>query len=216
MSESMLPLHKTTHFRRLREAIVALCKKCNIDSSKYNLGRITCYRATGRDLNGKNTITRGTDRNRSCFVEDNSYEIYECPSTTNKEKAIGEFLMIAHNTDFDYWIVTIFKYKIAIKGNKSYVNVSYSPKYCGYVMFNENNINIQKYTKVVYGIDHWLDLGINKGIAENRYFDETSVRENAYQFSVQAYTIKNTKNKNHLLNTDKVVRKYNKNNNRKR
>ena len=129
MFNSVQPLHKTTHFRRLRDVITALAKKAKLNISKYNLMNMRCYRCRGKNLHGKNVVTlNAISKSRSCFVKENDYEIYECPSTTNKEDYVGNFLVVAHNTTFDYWMLILMNHSISIKNNKAYVNVVYDPK----------------------------------------------------------------------------------------
>lgn len=49
-----LPLHKTTHWRRLRNILNSLAKLEKIDISVYNTERITCYQTIGTEMQGKN------------------------------------------------------------------------------------------------------------------------------------------------------------------
>ena len=198
MSKYTTPLHKTTHFRRLREVIKELTKKAKIDVTKYNLEKITCYRSEGTSLMGKNVRTLKAQRDRCCFVWDNDYEIYECPRTTNKLPDIGEFLMIAHNTDFDYWMVVILNYNLETKQNKSYVNVTYNPKYIGYVMYkSKENIIVQDFMH-----PHALELGVNR---TEYHFDHCMYRAGAYNITPQQHSLKNVKNENYKLDTSEKV-----------
>lgn len=199
MNKYTEPLHKTTHFRRLREVIKELAKKAKIDITKYNLENIRCYRSVGTSLMGRNVHTLKAQRDRCCFVWDNDYEIYECPCKTNKLQDVGEFLMIAHNTDFDYWMVVILYYNLKTKQNKSYVNVTYDPKYIGYVMYkSKDHIIIQDFKH-----PHALELGLN---LTEYYFDHCMFRAGAYNTTPQQHSIKNTKNENYKLETaNKVI-----------
>lgn len=198
MAKNTLPLHKTTHFRRLREVICELTNKAKVDVTKYDLQNIKCYRSTGKNLMGKNVLTLKAQRDRCCFVKDNDYEIYECPCTTNTKSDIGEFLMIAHNIDFDYWLVIIFEYCLSTKNNKSYVNVKYDPKYNGYVMYkNKENIVVQEFNH-----EFALQLGAN---INNVYFDNELSRSNAYNITIQQHSINNTEHQNTKLATNEQV-----------
>ena len=203
MSKNTLPLHKTTHFRRLREVISELTKKANVNASKYNLENIKCYRALGKDLIGKNVLTLRTQRDRCCFVKDNEYEIYECPSTTNQntEKAIGEFLMIAHNIDFDYWLVVILNYSVNTNNGKAYVDVKYDPRYNGVVRYMEKNeVKVQPF-------NHPMSLAL--GANDNSiYFDSGLTRATAYSFFIQQHMVKNSKNNNSKIATNEKVTVY--------
>ena len=48
------PLHKTVHWRNLRELITALCEYEHINLSEYDDKNIRCYRCFGNELKGKN------------------------------------------------------------------------------------------------------------------------------------------------------------------
>lgn len=55
-------------------------------------------------------LTKQTVGN-SCWANDNTYEIYELPKKSNKSayKFTGDFLVLAKNTSFDYWVLTTLK-----------------------------------------------------------------------------------------------------------
>lgn len=57
-----LPLHKTTHWRRFRNIVNAIFKLENVDSSRYNAEKVTCYRAVGEDMQGRNVTFKRTGR----------------------------------------------------------------------------------------------------------------------------------------------------------
>ena len=205
--ENMVPLHKATHFRRLRAVINAMAKKANVNISKYNLENMTCYRTNGENMLGKNTELRNFKNVYSCFVADNDYEIYECPNFRNKEKGIGNFLMIAHNTSFNYWMMIIMDYKVTVKNNKTYVKVIYDTKFnAGYISYkDDSNIRIQSF-------DHprALNLGANHF---DHYFDIEFNREEAYKYTIQNYTLKHINNNNFKISTDQAIKKTRKSSN---
>ena len=47
----------------------------------------------------------------SCWANDNKYEIYEIPKKTNKSayRFTGDFIVLAKNTSFDYWVLATLK-----------------------------------------------------------------------------------------------------------
>lgn len=100
-----LPLHKRTHWQTFRSAISEMCVYEKIDISVYDVTNVTCYTCTGNELKGKN-VTFTTAENRSCWVSNNNYEMYEIPAKNNSGKYpfIGKFLFLSHNVNFDYWI----------------------------------------------------------------------------------------------------------------
>jgi hypothetical protein len=61
---------------------------------------------------------------------DNEYDIFEIPKITARSLE-GKFIMFAHNTSFDYWIITDFTYSIDVERSKKesslYDSVVYKP-----------------------------------------------------------------------------------------
>lgn len=216
MNEPMLPLHKTTHFRRLREVIVALTRKCNINVNDYDLFRITCYCARGLNLMGNNVTFSNSSLNRCCFVSDNSYEIYECPKKTNKHKYVGNYLVIAHNTSFDYWIVTIMNYKISVDKYSPVDKVVYLPKYCANVVYKRDKISIIPIEDLVDNRNAVFERGFNLGKTEKFAFDLDGSRSTAYQYTKHKYVLETKKNNNEVLSTDKAVTIYKKKHKKRR
>lgn len=112
------PLHKTVHWRRLKEIISEICAYEKIDTSNYNMNKITCYRTFGDEMKGPNVkynIRGGT----SCWVSDNKYEIFEIPKLSNKGYAFtGNFIFIAHNVSFDYWLFGTMSVKLDMQDLK--------------------------------------------------------------------------------------------------
>lgn len=76
---NILPLHKTVHWRRLKEIIQLLAKLEQIDLKKFDLDHITCYRSLGIDLCGKNVQFK-TKGNNAIWVSNNHYDVFEIPS----------------------------------------------------------------------------------------------------------------------------------------
>ena len=85
------PLHKTVHWRRLRDLIQMLCDYEHINSSNYDLQNINCRRTVGNLLHGHNVSYDMCDSGRSYFVTDNNYEVFEAPSRTNKKNKKFKF-----------------------------------------------------------------------------------------------------------------------------
>jgi len=74
----------------------------------YDAFHIKCYNTVGQEMLGKNVINH-TKTHRSIFVSDNRYEIFEIPEITNIGIEYGRYLMLIHNTSFDYWVLTDFE-----------------------------------------------------------------------------------------------------------
>jgi len=103
--------HKTVHWRKMKAVIKAFAKYENIDINEYNLNKITCYQSLGDSFHGNN-VRFSNAQNASCFVFDNRYDMFEIPSVKNSGKLVGNFMFLAHNTSFDYWVFGTFKHSI--------------------------------------------------------------------------------------------------------
>ena len=57
-----LPLHKTVHWRRLRAILNQLCKYEELNKNDYDMEHITCYRTTGAEMQGENTLFKTLTR----------------------------------------------------------------------------------------------------------------------------------------------------------
>lgn len=57
-----LPLHKTTHWRRLRRILNSIATLENISLDNYNLEKITCYQTIGTEMQGKNVKFQTNNR----------------------------------------------------------------------------------------------------------------------------------------------------------
>ena len=105
-----VPLHKRTHFRRLRELSESIMKYEGLDISQYNLFNIRCYEAYGRDLKGRNVFFN-TSGSESFIVSGSKknpaiYEVYEIPHIGNtKGSPIGKFFFLMYFKDWKYWLV---------------------------------------------------------------------------------------------------------------
>lgn len=104
------PLHTRTHWRRLRELLNMLCVYENINYNDYDTKNIVCRETSGSLLHGKNVKCDMCGSGRSYFVSDNTYDVYEIPSKRNEKGfPYGTFLVLIHNTSFDYWLFGTLK-----------------------------------------------------------------------------------------------------------
>ena len=97
-------LYKTVHWRRLRKTVRLITKMEEINLSPFDLEHIKCYQTYGFELQGKNTVVENT-RKRSCFVGNNQYDVFEIPTLDNVGQLYGTFLVLTHNTSYDYWVL---------------------------------------------------------------------------------------------------------------
>lgn len=203
---TMLPLHETVHYRRLRETITLIAKKYNVDLSKYNLNKIRCYRTNGNDLIGSNCKFVGISPNRSCFVDDNYYEIYECPCTTNKHAFVGKYLLFVKNVSYNYYLLVEMNYSISAANGKARTNIVYKPIACCGMTVNHSKITIDKWGK------YYLEPGFN--LKTKATLNE---RSNAYHYNDTKYVEENCKqfNNEFIANKNETVKIYKKNKNRK-
>jgi hypothetical protein len=97
------PLEQVTHWRRLREIISAIMSLEKIPSENYDLDNIRCYRSRGSEMKGLH-VTYGRADGRCCWVDDNYYDVYEIPDRSNTSRYEGEYIFLALNTYFGYYI----------------------------------------------------------------------------------------------------------------
>lgn len=200
--KTVLPLHETVHYRRLRETITLIAKNYNIDLSKYNLNKIRCYRTIGNDLIGSNCKFVGISPNASCFVENNCYEIYECPCTTNKHAFVGKYLLFVKNASYNYYLLVEMDYSVSAVNGKARTNVIYRPIACCGMTVSGNKITIDKWSK--------NDLENGNNLKTNAKF---IWRSNAYNYNDTKYVEENCKHFNNefLTNKNETVKIYKKN-----
>lgn len=173
-------LHKTTHWRRLREIIKSLARFEGVEDAlqNYNTNKIICYSAHGEQLQGENSefFTKG---GRSCWVSDNSYDVYEIPKIGKEYKVEGEYYILVHNTDFDYWIFGKMTYSINRNETKRQGRLVDRVKFLPYgryqVISTGRDFNITRTTK---GKDCEFGFHHPKGS-----FDTIGARKRAYRTS---------------------------------
>ena len=152
LKNKTLELKQCVHWRRMREAISLLEKKEKVNLKDYDLFNITCFNISGLELQGKNTFFNNKS-NLSCFVFDNFYEFFEIPKRSNLYKASGEFLFLAHNISFDYWIFGKMSHSLDFKKTKIQNNFSEKVRY---TVFGHYNLLLNEKTtisvnKIVFG-----------------------------------------------------------------
>jgi hypothetical protein len=136
------PLHKTVHWRRLRDLIQMLCDYEHINCNDYDLQHIVCRKTIGSMLHGHNVSYDMCDNGRSYFVTDNNYEVFEIGKKTNKKNSIyGSFLVLIHNTDFNYWLFG--NMKVGLNANKSRATQILSEKYF-YDILGQYNVTLSE------------------------------------------------------------------------
>jgi hypothetical protein len=114
-----LPLHKRTHFRRIREIFTEIGEYERINLDDYDLFNMRVYESVGDDLKGKN-VSYDTEGNQSIWVFGNNYELFEVPAKRNKKGWLyGDFLFLARNVSYDYYLFG--KMKISLDKDKSVV-----------------------------------------------------------------------------------------------
>jgi hypothetical protein len=173
------PLHKRTHFRKIREVIIELAKYEGFNPREYDLYKMAVYETVGENLKGKN-VSYNIKNGYSCWVKDNKYDIFEVPSIYNEQGSpYGNFLFLAYNRSFNYYL---FGY-MEVSLNKSetirtrYVSESVFFKNHGKydIIFetHDNHIN-----KVEYGSN--FDPGVESS-EHNFDFDSYNTRKKAYR-----------------------------------
>jgi len=211
---SDIPLHKRTHFRKIREVMNEIARYEGFNIHDYDFFNMTVYETVGENLKGKN-VSYNINGGGSCWVKDNHYDIFEVPSKSNKPKwPYGEFIFLAYNRSFKYYLFG----KISINLNKSetirtrYVSESIHVKNHGKfdIIFEKYDNHI---TKVEYGSE--FDPGVQSS-EHNFDFDSYNTRKKAYRTDrykiIKAIdpSFKGTSDPNKISGKDKV-KVFNKN-----
>lgn len=116
-SDNSLPLHKTVHWRKFKEILKNLCNYEQINLNSYCTDNIICYTTTGDTFQGRN-VNYKNKNNYSCFVSNNTYDIFEIASKGNSQKNFGEYLFVAHNKNFNYWLFGKISDKLNVRKTK--------------------------------------------------------------------------------------------------
>ena len=180
-------LAQRTHWRRLKELLSFLSKIEKVQLSDYNSNNICCYSCLGDELTGVN-VKFQTVGGMSCWVSDNSYDVYEVPSYTNTTKMCGDFLFLAHNTSFDYWLFGEMTYRISTAktaSNKVLYETAYYVPYGTYTVFDEYELLTVKKTVVGKHVTYGGHYGDKKFS-----FDHLDRRRRAYGSSAKKETQK--------------------------
>ena len=208
-NKNKIPLYKTIDWKKLKviikETIAFINKQFGenrIDLKKYNINKIVCYRCEGIDLQGKNVELFGL-KGRSCFVYDNSYEIFEIPLKFNDKKD-EIFLVFAKNKSFEgQWIVTYMIIHHTIKNNKYYRKVIFSPLFDGAISYNH------KSKHYIFNCEK-RNCALNRGIMRTyTYFDDRGFRESQYGKTYAYYLNKKSQTelyKNYKKNKKRSMR----------
>lgn len=113
-------LAKTVHWRRVKNIAYSVLDIAEVDPSVYDLNNICCYNCYGADLQGKNVDYIPNGKQNSCWVDDNAYTVFEIPTKDSHNLPEGNFLVLAQNTSFDYWIAAGMFYSINNKESLRY------------------------------------------------------------------------------------------------
>jgi hypothetical protein len=96
--------HSKIHFRRLREIASEIARNEGVSEYDYDFFNMKVYETFGENLKGKN-VSYDIVGSRSCWVKDNKYVMVEVPSKRNNKKSpYGDFLFLALNNSFGYYL----------------------------------------------------------------------------------------------------------------
>jgi hypothetical protein len=173
-----LPLHKRVHFRRIREIITEIAKYENYNPEDYDMFKMTVYETVGQNLKGKN-VSYNIQGGNSCWVLDNKYDIFEVPSNWNKKGSpYGEFLFLAYNKSFQYYLFGYMKVEL---DKQASISRRYIVEDVYFKSHGKFDIIFEKYdnhiTKVEYGSK------FDPGVSSNEHtfdFDSFNTRKMAY------------------------------------
>lgn len=174
-----IPLHKRTHFRRIKEVLRELADYEGFNIRDYDIEKITAYESMGINMRGKN-VSYNIKDGASCFVGDNHYDIFEISSLSNRKGSpYGEFLYLIYNKDFDYHLFGQVKVTLNAERSRSEMNLVEKVYYKNYgkysIVFGNRENNI---VKVEYGSQ--FDPG-RPSSEEVVNFDSYNSRKKAYR-----------------------------------
>jgi len=211
-----LPLHKTAHFRRLREVILEIAKYEKIDISQFDPMNIKAYYAYGQSLKGHN-VSYNTKDNFSTWVLDNHYEFYEIPAITNIKNSIyGKYLFFAYNVDFKYYVFGTMTVELNKAGS---ISAKHLIEKVYFISYGRYEITFLDTKNSILKTDYGTDFTPGNQSTEHTFaFDSFSERKTAYK--TDSYKILSSLDKGlaKQVNQNKIsgnttVKIYNKTNN---
>jgi hypothetical protein len=205
---SDLPLHKRTHFRKMREVMIEIGKYEGFNTYDYDFFSMTVYETVGEGLKGKN-VSYNIKGGFSCWVKDNRYDIFEVPSKSNqKGSPYGDFLFLAYNKSFDYYL---FGYMSVTLNRSETIRTRYLSEAVHFKNHGKFNITFETYDNNVHKVEYGslFDPGVQSD-EHNFDFDSYNSRRKAYK--TDRYKIlrsidpsfKGTGNPNKVVDTKKV------------
>lgn len=191
-------LSKRVHWRRIKNIYKLLGSIENIDLSKYNFSKITCYSCYGDTFQGKN-VKYYTNKGFAAFVDDNKYDIFEASANSNFKPAYGKSLLLAYNSSFDYWVLTdlsVYIDKASVEKTDCIYETARIKPYGMYTLSSEDDPKSIRKTATGENVGNG---GINnRGIL----FDRLSIRKNAYKTTDKKIVSKYTK-----VSTERAINK---------
>ena len=171
------PLHKRVHWRTIRTIIRKLSKHEKINYNDYDLENINCRETLGTVLHGKNVKYDISECDRSYFVTNNTYNVFEIPSLKNKKGSpYGKFLILCENVNFGYWMFGTMTCELDVKESirTRIVRDSYSYDILGHysIVDSDRSIHFSKYA---------TGDNISIGSAENNKYYNGFDRKKAYK-----------------------------------
>lgn len=215
------PRDPRTQYTRLRNALKFMAKYESIDPNQYDLYNIRGYRILGDELNGKYGVTTNLREDLTPWVRDNFYKFYEAPKKSNNKTRpfTGEFMFLAYNTHFNYYIFGTMKHRIDYnkteKDRELYETISYRV-YGKWTIMNNENTGEPFYHKDLSG--QKCDMGGRLQNSRFDRFDQLGNRlNNAYSTNKAGVTASilglNVGNNNNYISTRKDVQPRYTNNN---
>lgn len=138
---------------------------------------------------------------RSCFVSNNTYDVYEAPKIGQRQDITGEFFVLAHNSSYDYWIAAIMTDKL--KGQSEQIHYEVLGKY---TISSDGEKTIL--SKELNGKE--INYGDN---TLSKFFDQFNIRRKAYGKTRADIIAENNEFRNDISkikNRNSIVRIYKK------
>ena len=206
-----LAFNNFVHFRKLRSILSKLCKYENKNLNYYDTRNIKCYQTIGDNMKAPTVKTKTVDGS-AIFVSDNRYYIAEIPNTRNKKDSPnGNFLFLAYNVSFDYWLFGEINVGKANNDSKFYTeSVVIKPFGCYKIALTET---IDSFIKTAEG----RNISYGAHTYTHKIFDIFEDRKRAYKKQLATSTAKknNQTYKGDKVFSSKKVPVYRKNNHKK-
>lgn len=195
------PLQNTVHWRGMKNLFYTLCTYEHIDPNGYNFNNICCYSCVGEELQGTNVKYPSIHHGNSCFVYDNEYDMFEVPAKSydvsiNKFSYTGDYLFLAHDKSFDYWLFGKMSYEVDLDSTATQQALIDQASFAAYGQYKVTFTDIHDFSFVKETAGPDCNFGGSKFKGK---FDKMGSRKKAYHTST-GQVVAGASGKNHNIN----------------